>query len=457
MLFRSVSQSRYEYKDGGIFTKSNTDRYANEGEKEYIVFEPNQIKSATDNTGEFNPNNDDIRFRDAEVERLDKEYLDAVESGDMEKAQRIVDQVAKKNGYVSSNDYRMNHRAPTMSTEGVSMDKVMGSDIVPEDYWTTPRYYLYERYDYDSYNKVKRAMKDGSITMYRAIPKDSKDSKFRNGDWVTPSKEYAKQEGANIPGGYRIIEESVPVENAYWDGNDINEWGFDDGKGYSYKNTKNNKKLNETVTRDDEGNIIPPSKRFNDRKSDPRYRGAFYSNAENAVKSIKQDKATPEQWLKMIEKTGGLKAGEDKWMGLSEWLKNSEDKTLTKQEVLDYIRQNQIVVEEVELNEFGEESEEYTDELNEDSKERVEELEYVLSRISALEGKLEGIYNPYVIDTEEEDAIQKKIDELREEYGDEVDIRNEIDEIKYNEENYKTETVRPEGDINPTRLDYSIS
>ena len=30
------------------------------------MFEPNQIKSATDNTGEFNPNNDDIRFRDAE-------------------------------------------------------------------------------------------------------------------------------------------------------------------------------------------------------------------------------------------------------------------------------------------------------------------------------------------------------------------------------------------------------
>ena len=34
----------------------------------------------------------------------------------------------------------------------------------------------------------------------------------------------------------------------------------------------------------------------------------FYSNAMNAVKSIKQEKATPEQWLKMVEKAGGLKA-----------------------------------------------------------------------------------------------------------------------------------------------------
>jgi hypothetical protein len=36
----------------------------------------------------------------------------------------------------------------------------------------------------------------------------------------------------------------------------------------------------------------------------------FYSNAEYVVRGIKQDNATPEQWLKMIEKNGGLKAGE---------------------------------------------------------------------------------------------------------------------------------------------------
>lgn len=72
----------------------------------------------------------------------------------------------------------------------------------------------------------------------------------------------------------------------------------------------------------------------------------FLSNAEQAVGRIKMDKATPEQWLKMIEKEGGLKAGEDKWIGLSDWLKASDKKTLTKQEVLDYINRNKIVVEE---------------------------------------------------------------------------------------------------------------
>ena len=38
----------------------------------------------------------------------------------------------------------------------------------------------------------------------------------------------------------------------------------------------------------------------------------FYSNAERAVEGIKQNKATAEQWLAMIKKSGGLKAGEDK-------------------------------------------------------------------------------------------------------------------------------------------------
>lgn len=52
-----------EYRDGGIFTKRQTDKYANKGSKEYIVFEPTQIKSAISNVGTFDPNNPDIRMQ----------------------------------------------------------------------------------------------------------------------------------------------------------------------------------------------------------------------------------------------------------------------------------------------------------------------------------------------------------------------------------------------------------
>lgn len=73
----------------------------------------------------------------------------------------------------------------------------------------------------------------------------------------------------------------------------------------------------------------------------------FVSNARKAVESIKQEKATPEQWLAMLQKNGGLKAGEDKWMGLSDWLKGSKSKTLSKQDVLDFVNENAIKIEEV--------------------------------------------------------------------------------------------------------------
>ena len=79
----------------------------------------------------------------------------------------------------------------------------------------------------------------------------------------------------------------------------------------------------------------------------------FVSNAMVAVEGVKQEKATPEQWLKMIEKQGGLKAGEDKWLGLSDWLKSSDKKTLTKDEVLEFIGENMIQIEEVRYEDFG--------------------------------------------------------------------------------------------------------
>ncbi len=46
----------------------------------------------------------------------------------------------------------------------------------------------------------------------------------------------------------------------------------------------------------------------------------FVSNAQRAVEGIKQEKATPEQWIAMLKKNGGLKAGEEAWLGLEEWL-----------------------------------------------------------------------------------------------------------------------------------------
>ena len=72
----------------------------------------------------------------------------------------------------------------------------------------------------------------------------------------------------------------------------------------------------------------------------------FYSNAKKAVLDIKQDKATPQQWVAMLKKNGGLKAGEDAWLGLESWL-SGQNGSVTKQEIVDYIDEHAIEIEEV--------------------------------------------------------------------------------------------------------------
>lgn len=100
----------------------------------------------------------------------------------------------------------------------------------------------------------------------------------------------------------------------------------------------------------------------------------FYSNAERGVEAIKQEKASGEQWLNMLKKNGGLKAEEDKWIGLSDFLGGK--KSVTKQEVLEYIAENKLQVADVRyandvvlhdvLDEYNKRFAEYVDEAAEE-------------------------------------------------------------------------------------------
>lgn len=217
----------------------------------------------------------------------DTEYLAAVERGDMETAQRLVNEAAAAAGYSGTNDHRMSHEAPN-STDGFSqsMATVRGSGLVPDDYWTHPDYYQNSPHERASFGKLSGLLRsmdareaagkdpgDAPITVYRAVPKATKEGSIRNGDWVSPSEAYARDEGAQIPGGFRIISKVASAKDLYFDGNSAAELGYDNGKGYAYKNTKNNRKLLDAVTRDDEGNVVPLSKRFDARKPQEYFQG----------------------------------------------------------------------------------------------------------------------------------------------------------------------------------------
>ena len=232
-------------------------------------------------------------------DQLDKQYMDALAKGDDATAREMLDEAARRKGYDDTESaYQGVGAWAAPGNPGYESDKARrddwessGSDVnledmalgytpQPDDYFSHP-----ERYSQNTphglesvkaintaIDAIKNGEKDVKVKVYRAVPTSVKEGKLRNGDWVTPSKKYAEMHGTNrLEGKYRIIEDEVPANQLWWDGNDANEFGFDDGKEYKYKNAKNNRKLNDLVTYDDNGDVIPPSKRFNSRKSDIRF------------------------------------------------------------------------------------------------------------------------------------------------------------------------------------------
>ena len=232
-------------------------------------------------------------------DQLDKQYMDALAKGDDATAREMLDEAARRKGYDDTESaYQGVGAWAAPGNPGYESDKARrddwessGSDVnledialgytpQPDDYFSHP-----ERYSQNTphglesvkaintaIDAIKNGEKDVKVKVYRAVPTSVKEGKLRNGDWVTPSKKYAEMHGTNrLEGKYRIIEDEVPATQLWWDGNDANEFGFDDGKAYKYKNAKNNRKLNDLVTYDDNGDVIPPSKRFYSRKQDVRF------------------------------------------------------------------------------------------------------------------------------------------------------------------------------------------
>lgn len=254
-----------------------------------------------------------IRFSrvSTDIESLDTEYINAVKSGDMKKAQQMVNAAAAIAGYNSSSSYQ-----GTSAFNGIAPygNGYFNSPEERKKAWDAdPEHLEYEgdqtlgdyikngidvnslsfialdprnlraadNYRREAIENIRQAIqsKSDTITMYRSVPSDVKEGSFRNGDWVTPSYGYAV-DNASVHGwgdNYRIIEQKVSVDEIWWDGNDIAEWGYGNeqdyvqDKDYAYKNTKNNRKSLDAVTYDNDGNIIPLSKRFNDALADVRY------------------------------------------------------------------------------------------------------------------------------------------------------------------------------------------
>lgn len=277
------------------------------------------------------------------TDELDKRYMDAISNNDESTAREMLDESARRKGYgdvdsdyqglgawaaPSNPQYESDEarRADIENTPDVNLEDIaLGYSLQPDDYFNNPRAYMNNTaYGLESAHVIKNALdaikngeKDVKVKVYRAVPTSVKEGKLRNGDWVTPSKKYAEMHGDNrLEGKYRIIEDEVPANQLWWDGNDANEFGFDDGKEYRYKNAKNNRKLNDLITYDNKGNVIPPSKRFNSRKNDIRFSLAGEVEARNV--SARLNMTSEERRKSLAESTEDVARKDQIFLGVGD-------------------------------------------------------------------------------------------------------------------------------------------
>ena len=80
-------------------------------------------------------------------------------------------------------------------------------------------------------------------------------------------------------------------------------------------------------------------------RTDDETAPVFFSAVSNAVDALPMEKGGGDQMRAMIAKGEGVKAEEMSWIGLDDFLKGK--KSVTKQEVRDYVEANQVRIEEV--------------------------------------------------------------------------------------------------------------
>jgi hypothetical protein len=190
---------------------------------EVVVFQPTQIKSAITNTGEFSSTNPDIResrARGRVTPKQDTGYLAAVESGDMETVQRMVDEAAKAAGYSSGPWFH------ATSSEFNVFARSRSGNYGPGIYLT---------------DNLKDARAYASA------------SAKNSGDTPRVIRVYANFEDGRT--GFLINPRR-----------DIGR----DGVRWLKVGDSNQLKSADPVTRDDQGNVIPLSERFNEASPDIR-------------------------------------------------------------------------------------------------------------------------------------------------------------------------------------------
>ena len=117
--------------------------------------------------------------------------------------------------------YKGSHTAPKADVYGATFDNLQG--IMPSNVYSQEGKRLYglgdSKVDSEWYMSALRVKgkPDADVTIYRAVPKGVKD--INDGDWVTPSKEYARLHGERtLDGDYEILSKKVKARTLSTEG-----------------------------------------------------------------------------------------------------------------------------------------------------------------------------------------------------------------------------------------------
>lgn len=128
-----------------------------------------------------------------------------------------------------TDDYRMRHQAPTRADDFGSPATDIGTEMMP-GFYENPNLYGsgYAQADKES-RSVLVSIKDkpeAPVTIYRAVPEGA--DAINPGDWVTLSPTYAQEHlRSNLTNGGKVISMTIPAKDLWFDGNSINEFGYD--------------------------------------------------------------------------------------------------------------------------------------------------------------------------------------------------------------------------------------
>jgi hypothetical protein len=130
-------------------------------------------------------------------------------------------------GQGEETDYRGYHQAPTRA-DGFGSPATDVEEMMP-DFYERPGIYTtgYPDADKESVSVLTRikGKPDATVTIYRAVPEGAEE--INPGDWVTLSPSYAKSHlMSNVEAGH-VISMKIPARDLWFDGNSINEFGYD--------------------------------------------------------------------------------------------------------------------------------------------------------------------------------------------------------------------------------------